>query len=31
VDENTLALTDFLGIPVDKARDIAATEHLFVD
>jgi Family of unknown function (DUF5928)/Core-2/I-Branching enzyme len=31
VDENTLALTDFLGIPVDKAREIAATEHLFVD
>jgi hypothetical protein len=31
VDENTLALKDFLGIPVDKAREIAATEHLFVD
>jgi Family of unknown function (DUF5928)/Core-2/I-Branching enzyme len=31
VDENTLALTDFLGIPVETAREIAATEHLFVD
>ncbi len=31
LDENTLALTDFLGIPVEKARQIVATEHLFVD
>jgi Family of unknown function (DUF5928) len=31
VDENTAALADFLGIPVEKAREIAATAHLFVD
>jgi hypothetical protein len=31
VDENTVSLMDFLGIPADKAREIAATQHLFVD
>ena len=31
VDENTLPLAEFLDIPVDKAREIAATGHLFVD
>ncbi|MES2666760.1 MAG: DUF5928 domain-containing protein [Pseudomonadota bacterium] len=31
VDENTLPLAEFLDIPVDKAREIAATEYLFVD
>ena len=31
IDENTVALADFLDIPVDKAREIAATEYLYVD
>ncbi len=31
VDENTLPLAAFLDIPVDKAREIVATEYLFVD
>ena len=31
VDENTLPLAEFLGISVEKAREIAATEYLFVD
>jgi hypothetical protein len=31
VDENTLPLAEFLDIPVEKAREIAATEYLFVD
>ena len=31
VDENTVPLAEFLDIPADKARTIAATEHLFVD
>ena len=31
VDENTVPLAEFLDIPVDKARAIAATEYLFVD
>ncbi len=31
VDENTVPLADFLGIPLEKAREIAATEHLFMD
>ena len=31
VDENTLPLAEFLDIPVEKAREIAATGHLFVD
>ena len=31
VDENTVALAEFLDIPVDKAREIAATEYLYVD
>ncbi len=31
VDENTVPLAEFLDIPVDKAREIAATEYLFVD
>ncbi|PJF09255.1 DUF5928 domain-containing protein [Pseudorhodobacter sp. MZDSW-24AT] len=30
-DENTLPLAEFLDIPVDKAREIAATKYLFVD
>ena len=30
-DENTLPLAQFLSIPEDKARTIAATEHLFAD
>ncbi|NJM81530.1 MAG: beta-1,6-N-acetylglucosaminyltransferase [Tabrizicola sp.] len=30
-DENSLPLAEFLDIPVDKAREIAATEYLFVD
>ena len=29
--ENTLPLAEFLDIPVAKAQEIAATEHLFVD
>lgn len=31
VDENTVPLAEFLDIPVAKAREIAATEYLFVD
>lgn len=31
VDENTVPLASFLGIPVEKAREIAATDYLFVD
>ena len=31
MDENTLPLAEFLDIPVEKAREIAATEYLFVD
>ncbi len=31
VDENTLPLAEFLDIPVEKAREIAATDYLFVD
>ncbi|MEO8243292.1 MAG: DUF5928 domain-containing protein, partial [bacterium] len=31
VDENTVPLAEFLDIPGDKAREIAATEYLFVD
>ncbi|QYK43126.1 MAG: glycosyl transferase [Paracoccaceae bacterium] len=31
VDENTVALSAFLGIPGDRARKIAETEYLFVD
>ena len=31
VNENTSPLAEFLDIPVEKAREIAATEYLFVD
>ncbi len=31
VDENTVPLAEFLDIPVEKAREIAATAYLFVD
>ncbi|MFM7445160.1 MAG: DUF5928 domain-containing protein [Tabrizicola sp.] len=31
VDENAAALAEFLEIPVDAAREIAATDYLFVD
>lgn len=31
LDENTVPLAEFLGIPTDRAREIAATEHLFTD
>lgn len=31
VAENTLPLAEFLDIPVEKAREIAATSYLFVD
>jgi Family of unknown function (DUF5928)/Core-2/I-Branching enzyme len=31
VAENALPLAEFLDIPAEKAREIAATEHLFVD
>ena len=31
VDENTVSLAEFLDIPIEKAREIAATEYLFVD
>ncbi|MBP9950607.1 MAG: glycosyl transferase [Cypionkella sp.] len=31
VEENTVPLAEFLDIPVEKAREIAATEYLFVD
>lgn len=31
VEENSLALAGFLGVPTDRARKIAETEHLFVD
>ena len=30
-DENLLALARFLDIPEDKAREIASTDHLYVD
>ncbi len=30
-DENTVSLAEFLDIPVEKAREIASTEYLFVD
>ena len=30
-DENALPLAEFLGIPVEAAREIAATDYLFVD
>jgi len=30
-DENSLPLAEFLDIPVEKAREIAATDYLFVD
>ena len=30
-DENTVPLAEFLDIPMEKARAIAATEYLFVD
>ncbi len=31
IDENTAPLAEFLDIPLAKAREIAATEYLFVD
>ncbi|HMO08317.1 MAG TPA: DUF5928 domain-containing protein [Paracoccaceae bacterium] len=31
VEENTLALAGFLGVPADRARKIAETDYLFVD
>jgi hypothetical protein len=31
VDENTLALAEFLDVVPEKAREIAATAHLFMD
>lgn len=31
VDENTVPLAEFLDIPVEKAREIAATDYLFAD
>jgi hypothetical protein len=31
VNENTVPLAEFLDIPTEKAREIAATEYLFVD
>ena len=31
IEENTVPLAEFLDIPVEKAREIAATEYLFVD
>ena len=31
IDENTVPLAEFLDIPPEKAREIAATEYLFVD
>ena len=30
-EENAVPLAQFLGIPLDKAREIAATPHLFTD
>jgi Family of unknown function (DUF5928)/Core-2/I-Branching enzyme len=30
-DENAAALARFLGVPLDKAREIAATDYLFAD
>jgi hypothetical protein len=30
-DENAAALARFLGVPLDKAREILTTEHLFAD
>jgi hypothetical protein len=31
VPENTVALSEFLGVSIEKAREIAETNHLFVD
>jgi len=31
IDENAVVLAEFLDIPVATARDIAATDYLFVD
>lgn len=31
VDENSVSLAAFLGIPIEQAREIAATHYLFVD
>jgi hypothetical protein len=31
IEANTLPLAEFLDIPVEKAREIAATDYLFVD
>ncbi len=31
VEENAVSLAHFLGIPADKAREIAGTAHLFTD
>jgi len=31
IDENTVPLAEFLDIPVEQAREICATEYLFVD
>ena len=30
-DENAVPLASFLDIPLDRARKIAASEHLFTD
>jgi hypothetical protein len=30
-DENAAALARFLGVSLDKAREITATDYLFVD
>ena len=31
IEENSVSLAEFLGIPLDQAREIAANEFLFVD
>ena len=31
VEENAVPLAEFLDIPLEKAREIAATDYLFVD
>jgi hypothetical protein len=31
IDENTVPLAEFLGISIDKAREIAATDYLYAD
>jgi len=31
IEENTRPLAEFLDIPPDKAREIAASDHLFAD